>query len=72
MALGPRKSGYAFNGLMERKLRIVKRTPIALGFCQACNMEFNSRERVEDDAEADLKKLFAAHVCKSDDESDPS
>ena len=70
--LGPRKARYAFNGLMERKLRIVKRTPIAVGFCQACNMEFNSMERLEDDAEEDLKDLFAAHICKSDGEGDPS
>ena len=49
----------------ERKLRIVKRTPIALGFCETCNMEFNSNERIEDDAEEDLKKLFASHVCEA-------
>lgn len=55
----------------ERKLSIVKHTPIALGFCHACNMEFNSMVRVEDDAEEDLKELFAAHICKSG-ESDPS
>ena len=28
--------------------------------------------RVEDDAEEDLKELFAAHICKSGGESDPS
>jgi hypothetical protein len=50
----------------ERKLTIVKRTPIALGFCESCSMEFNSMERVEDDADADLRRLFAAHVCKPD------
>jgi hypothetical protein len=33
-------------------------------------MEFNAKERVEDDAEADLKMLFAVHICKSDGESD--
>jgi len=54
--------------MRERRLSIVKRTPIALGFCQACNMEFNSNERIEDDAEEDLKALFAAHVCKLDGE----
>jgi hypothetical protein len=53
-----------------RKLSIVKRTPIALAFCQTCQMEFNSKERIEDDAEEDLKTLFAAHICKSDGNGD--
>lgn len=47
----------------ERKLRIVKRTPIALSLCEACNMEFTSLQRSEDEAEQEMKALFAAHVC---------
>lgn len=51
--------------MRERKLTIVKRTPIALGLCESCRMEFNSLERIEDEAEEDIKRLFASHVCKS-------
>jgi hypothetical protein len=55
----------------ERKLSIVKRTPIALGFCQACHIEFNSKERIEDDAEEELRMLFSAHVCNAEENIEP-
>jgi hypothetical protein len=50
----------------ERKLSIVKRTPIALSFCESCKMEFNSLQRVEEEAEEEMRALFATHVCRSD------
>jgi len=53
--------------MLERKLRIVKRTPIALGFCEACKKEFNSLQRNEDEAEREMKALFEAHTCTPDD-----
>jgi hypothetical protein len=51
----------------DRKLRIVKRTPIALAFCEACKTEFTSLHRIEDETEQELKSLFAAHTCKPED-----
>jgi hypothetical protein len=48
----------------KRSLRIVKRTPIALGICEACNMEFHSKQPVEDNAEIDMKIQFNKHKCK--------
>jgi hypothetical protein len=48
----------------KRSLRIVKRTPIALGICEACNMEFHSKQPVEDNAEKDMKIQFNKHKCK--------
>jgi hypothetical protein len=53
--------------MFERKLRIVKRTPIALGFCEACNKEFDSLQRNEDEAEREMKALFDAHTCTPED-----
>jgi hypothetical protein len=53
----------------ERKLRIVKCTPMALAFCEACKSEFTSLQRIEDEAEQELKSLFAAHTCKPEDAS---
>jgi hypothetical protein len=52
--------------MSERNLKIVKRTPIALGFCEACNREFNSLQRSEDEAEEEMKALFDAHSCRSE------
>lgn len=50
-------------GLVQPTLRIVKLTPIALSFCDLCDMEFRSKEPIEDDAEAEMKKAFEAHNC---------
>lgn len=46
------------------KLCIVKRTPIALAFCELCRLEFHSFKRSEDEAEDELKALFVSHICK--------
>src|SRR5438874_13543423 len=48
----------------KRNLRIVKRTPIALAICEACNMHFHSKQPVEDNAEIDMKIQFTKHKCK--------
>ncbi len=62
-----RSDGSAVSrGLVQPTLRIVKLTPIALSFCESCNMEFRSREPIEDDAEAEMKKAFATHHCFQD------
>jgi len=49
-----------------RTLRIVKRTPIALAVCEACHMEFHSQQRLEDDAEKEMRQLFDSHECAGD------
>lgn len=63
----------AKNGLWEtvdmRTLRIVKRTPIAIGICEHCNAQFKSQQAVEEDAEAEMKAQFDAHKCKPMDSS---
>ncbi len=48
----------------ERKLKIVKLTPIALAVCEGCNMTFQSWQRVEDDAEREMAALFERHECE--------
>ena len=47
-----------------RNLKIVKLTPIAIGVCEACNMQFHSNQPIEDNAEADLNIKFNKHKCK--------
>jgi len=53
----------------KRNLRIVKRTPIALSTCESCNMQFQSRQPVEDDAEREMREAFQAHKCRREDGS---
>lgn len=53
----------------NRNLRIVKRTPIAIGVCEACNMQFHSKQPVEDNAEIDMMIQFDKHKCKREDAS---
>ena len=48
-----------------RTLRILKLTPIALAVCDACKREFNSYQRVEDDAEREMRALFESHECEA-------
>ena len=48
----------------EGKLKIIKRTPIALAFCERCHAEFQSYERVEDEAEREMRALFDGHRCE--------
>jgi hypothetical protein len=55
--------------MQKRKLRFVKRTPIALGICERCNSQFRSSKPTEDDAEADMQAQFDAHKCKPMDSS---
>src|SRR2546427_13250878 len=47
----------------QRNLRVVKRTPIAIGICKSCNMQFGSHQPIEDDAEAEMSAAFDAHKC---------
>jgi len=56
---------------MERNLRIVKLTPIALSFCEFCNAEFQSMQPIEDDAEAEMKKAFETHTCNEQRTNNP-
>src|SRR5215472_15209912 len=51
---------------MRRNLRIVKLTPIALSFCESCKAEFKSTQRIENDAETEMKKAFETHTCNRD------
>lgn len=53
--------------MLQQNLRIVKRTPIALGVSEACNMQFQSYQRIEDDAEQEIGRLFNEHQCKAED-----
>ena len=47
----------------ERKFKIVKLTPIALASCERCKTTFQSYQRVEDEAEREMKALFDTHNC---------
>jgi len=51
--------------MQERKLKIVKLTPIALASCERCNAMFRSYQRVEDEAERVMKVLFDRHICEA-------
>src|SRR5438876_3144633 len=53
----------------KRNLRVVKRTPIAIGICESCNMQFGSHQPIEDDAEEEMRAAFDAHKCKREDAS---
>ncbi len=50
--------------MRQRTLKIVKRTPIALAFCEICRMEFHSYAREEDEAEQEMQSLFDSHSCE--------
>jgi hypothetical protein len=50
--------------MQKRTLRIVKRTPIALGICERCNSQFHSKQPTEDSAEAEIMAAFDAHNCE--------
>jgi hypothetical protein len=49
----------------ERRLKVSKRTPIALACCERCHAEFHSYERVEDEAEREMRALFDGHRCEN-------
>ena len=55
--------GYETSKGMKHNLRIVKLTPIALSFCESCKAEFQSMQPIENDAEAEMKKVFETHTC---------
>jgi hypothetical protein len=46
-----------------RKLRIVKPPLPAIGICEACNSQFKSTKRSQDEAENEIKAAFDAHEC---------
>jgi hypothetical protein len=52
-----------------RKLRIVKPPLPAVGICEACNSQFKSSKRSQDEAENEIKAAFDAHECKVMDSS---
>ncbi len=49
--------------MRERKFKIVKLTPFALASCERCNTTFQSYQRIEDEAEREMKALFDRHHC---------
>jgi hypothetical protein len=51
----------------NRKLRIVKLTPVALGLCEHCNGQFHSLKPSENDAKAEIAAQFDVHQCQRQD-----
>jgi hypothetical protein len=51
--------------MIQRTLRIVKLTPIAVSTCASCGADFHSHEPVEDDAEAQMRSAFDRHKCRT-------
>jgi predicted nucleic acid-binding Zn ribbon protein len=49
--------------MTKRTLKIFKLTPIALSECESCGEQFQSRQAVEDDAEAEMRTAFDTHKC---------
>ena len=47
-----------------RKLRIVKPPLPAIGICEACNSQFTSSKRSQEEAEKEINAAFDAHECK--------
>jgi hypothetical protein len=45
----------------QRKLRVVRLTPIALAPCEHCHGQFHSRKRLQEEAKAELVKQFDVH-----------
>jgi hypothetical protein len=56
-------------GMAKRKLRIVKRTPPAIGVCERCNAQFKSSNANTAHAELEIMDLFDAHRCQPMDAS---
>jgi len=52
-----------------RKLRIVKPPLPAIGICEACNSQFTSIKRSQDEAENEIKAAFDDHECKVRDQT---
>ena len=53
----------------KRSLRIVKKSPPAIGVCERCNSQFKSDKRSWQEADSEIVKAFAAHKCKPIDSS---
>ena len=51
----------------NRKLRIVRLTPVALGLCEHCNGQFHSLKPIENDAKAEIVAQFDVHQCQRQD-----
>jgi len=49
--------------MTKRTLKIFKLTPIALSECENCGEQFQSRQAVEDDAEAEMRTAVQQHQC---------
>jgi len=49
----------------ERKLKVIKRTPIALALCERCDAEFQSYERIEDEAERAFRWTSCEDAAKT-------
>jgi hypothetical protein len=50
--------------MQARRLRIVKPPLPAIGICEACNSQFKSSKRSQDEAENDMKATVDSHECK--------
>jgi hypothetical protein len=55
--------------MQKRKLRIVKKSPPALGICERCNTQFKASTYNPDKATVELNAVFDAHKCKPVDTS---
>ena len=51
--------------MQKRNLQFVKRTPVAVGICERCNLQFSSDQPGQDDAEAEIWAQFDNHKCRS-------
>lgn len=54
--------------MAKRRLRIVKKTPIAQGVCERCGSEFGSVLSGQA-AETEVQTAFDKHTCKPQDSS---
>jgi hypothetical protein len=50
--------------MADRKLNIIKTTPIAIAVCESCKAQFQSQQSIEEDAEREMKRAFDAHKCQ--------
>jgi len=55
--------------MRKRKLRIVRRTPPAIGVCEHCNSQFWSSKSPLDEAKKDIEAQFGIHKCNPLDSS---
>jgi hypothetical protein len=53
------------SAMPKRKLQITKRGHQTNGVCEACNIQFTSHLPQPDQAEWEIRILFARHECKS-------